>query len=118
MRPIEFGTDKINMKEVPAGTEAIFRFKELPKIVETERYGEKYSFPITLISHPSHPLLEDGPIDVVWESKSNCARDLYNAINDEEGDQKWRNMVLKAYDKSKWKLARFDSGQYKIWMME
>ena len=118
MRPIEFGSDKIRMKEVPAGADALFTFNELPKIIETEQYGEKFSFPITLISHPSHPLLEDGPIQAVWESKSNCAKELYNAIHNKEGDEKWRNMVLKAYNKSKWKLARFDSGQYKIWMME
>jgi hypothetical protein len=118
MRPIEFGNDKIRMKEVPAGTEAIFRFKELPEIVETEQYGEKYSFPITLYSHPSHPLLDDGPIEAVWESKSGCARELYNAIHTKTNDKKWHDIVLKAYNKSKWKLARFDSGQYKIWMME
>tara|TARA_R100001163_G_C5011870_1_gene157502 strand:+ start:186 stop:542 length:357 start_codon:yes stop_codon:yes gene_type:complete len=118
MRPITFGSDTIRMKEVPAGAEAIFRFKELPEIVETEQYGEKYSFPITLHSHPSHPLLEDGPIDVVWESKSGCARELYNAIHNEGDDKKWKEIVLKAYNKSKWKLVRFDSGQYKIWMME
>ena len=117
MRPIEFGSDKIRMKEVPPGAEAVFNFNELPKLIETE-FGEKYSFPITLHSHPSHPLLEDGPIEAVWESKSGCAKDLYNAIHNEGDDQKWRNIVLKAYDKAQWKLARFDSGQYKIWMME
>lgn len=118
MRPIEFGNDKIRMKEVLPGADAVFTFNGLPEIIDTEQYGEKYSFPISLISHDSHPLLSDGPIEAVWESKSNCAKELYNAVHNKGDDKKWTEIVLKAYNNSKWKLARFDSGQYKIWMME
>ena len=51
MENFGFGS-KPRMKEVPKGTEAIFSFNGEPEIVETE-YGEKFSFPITLISHDS-----------------------------------------------------------------
>ena len=112
MRPIEFGTDKIRMKEVPAGAEAIFRFNGEPELVETE-YGEKFSFPVTVLSHPSYPLLEDGPIDMVWESKSQCAKQLYEGLEN-KNDLSWHKELLKAYSKSKWQLARFDSGTYHI----
>ena len=41
MENIEFGFgNKPRMKEVPPGTEAIFRFNGKPEIIETD-YGEK-----------------------------------------------------------------------------
>jgi hypothetical protein len=116
MRPIEFGSDTIRMKEVPAGTEAVFSFNGKPKLVETD-FGEKYSFPITLISHPSHPLLEDGPIDMVWESKSQCAKQLFEGLPNKE-DPEWHKILQKAYSDSKWQLTRFDSGVYHLVVLE
>ena len=97
------------MREVPPGTEAIFSFKGEPEIVETE-YGEKFSFPITLISHDSHPLLEDGPIDMSWESKCQAAKQLFNDLNDNK--TKYHKELKQAYKDSKWQLTRFDSGAY------
>jgi hypothetical protein len=119
MRPIEFGSDTIRMKEVPPGAEATFSFNGDPSIIETE-YGMKYSFPITLLSHPDYPLLKEGPIDMVWESKSACAKQLWNELDlmNLGKDEKFYKAVKKAYDKGKWKLARFDSGIYKLWIME
>ena len=76
------------MREVPPGTEAKFRFNGAPSIVETE-WGEKYSFPIVLISHDSYDSL---PIDCSWESKSMVAKEVYN--------------------NAKWQLTRFDTGAY------
>jgi hypothetical protein len=64
------------MREVPPGTEARFRFNGPAEIVDTE-WGEKYSFPIVLISHDSYDAL---PIDCNWESKSMVAKEVYNAI--------------------------------------
>ena len=119
MRPIEFGSDTIRMKEVPAGTEAIFSFNGKPKLVETD-FGEKYSFPITLISHPSHPLLDDGPINMDWESKSQCAKQLYENIDGKYGkdDLEFHKILKKAYSDSKWQLTRFDSGVYHLVVLE
>jgi len=119
MRPIEFGSDTIRMKEVPAGTEAVFSFNGKPKLVETD-FGEKYSFPITLISHPSHPLLDDGPIDMVWESKSQCSKQLFENIlpSSIKDDPDWYKILQKAYKESKWQLTRFDSGVYHLVVLE
>ena len=100
------------MKEVPLGTEAIFSFNGEPEIVETE-YGEKFSFPITLYSHNSYPLLEDGPMNMDWESKSQCAASLYeDLINGTE--LSWHKELLKFYKKNKWQLTRYDNGAYYI----
>lgn len=104
----EYGT-KPTMKEVPAGTEAIFSFNGEPEIIDTE-YGEKFSFPITLISHDSHPLLEDGPINMSWESKSDAAKQLYNDLNDDK--VKYHKELKQAYKENKWQLTRFDTGTY------
>ena len=117
MRPIEFGSDKIRMKEVPAGTEAIFRFKELPEIVDTEQYGEKYSLPITLFQHPSYESLPKAGIEMKWESKANACQALYNYIYDAPDVMKefdWD--VSKEFTKS-WKLHRFETGGYQLEQM-
>lgn len=108
---ISFGGGNPRMKEVPPGTEAVFRFKGDPTIIETE-WGDKYSFPILLISHDSHPLLKDGPQEMVWDSKSQCAKQLYEAyILDVNGKD---TPFYKAYTKEKWELARFENGVYMI----
>jgi len=97
------------MKEVPPGAEAVFTFRGDPKLVETE-YGEKYSFPITLISHPSYPLLADGPMEMEWQSKCGSAKQLFNGLNDQEYSLHTR--LLKHYKGSHWTLTRFDTGAY------
>ena len=110
---------KPRMKEVPAGTEAIFSFNGEPEIVETD-YGEKFSFPITLISHdsypqlndPSHPGYTEESIEMAWESKSVCAKQLYNDLNDSK--TKYHKELKEAYKNDKWQLTRFDNGAYFI----
>ena len=97
-----FGSNP-KMREVPPGTEAKFQFNGAPSIVETE-WGEKYSFPIVLISHDSYDSL---PIKCNWESKSQVAKELLEAHK--KGDNK---PFLKAYAESKWQLTRFDTGAY------
>jgi hypothetical protein len=108
MEKFNFGT-KPSMKEVPPGTEAIFSFNGEPVIIDTE-YGEKFSFPITLISHDSHPLLEDGPMDMTWQSKCQAAKQLYNDFYDPKA--KYYKELQEAYKKNKWQLTRFDTGTY------
>ena len=110
MENIDFGFgNKPRMKEVPAGTEAIFRFNGKPENIETD-YGEKFSFPITLISHDSHPLLKDGPQNMDWESKCSAAVQLLKDLADEKGQ--YHKELVKAYKDSKWQLTRFDTGAY------
>jgi len=101
-----FGSNP-KMREVPAGTEAKFQFNGAPSIVETE-WGEKYSFPIVLISHDSYDSL---PIDCQWESKSMVAKEIYMAYNNSE-DLSYVKAFKEAYKSSKWQLTRFDTGQY------
>jgi hypothetical protein len=108
MENFSYGS-KPRMKEVPPGTEAIFSFNGEPEVIDTE-YGEKFSFPITLISHDSHPLLENGPINMHWESKSDAAKQLYNDLNDTK--TKYHKELIQAYKESKWQLTRFDTGVY------
>jgi hypothetical protein len=108
MEKFGFGS-KPRMKEVPKGTEAIFSFNGEPKIIDTE-YGEKFSFPITLISHDSHPLLADGPMNMNWESKSDAAEQLYKDLNDTK--TKFHKELKQAYKDNKWQLTRFDTGVY------
>ena len=100
------------MKEVPPGATAVFSFKELPQLVETE-YGEKYSFPIVLIEHPSYDTL---PLNMTWQSKCQSAKQLYNGLEKHlekkldltEFDKK----LKKHYFGSSWILTRFDTGAY------
>ena len=97
------------MKEVPPGQTAVFSFRGDPELVETD-YGEKYSFPITLISHSSYPLLEDGTMDMLWQSKCQSAKQLFNGLNDQE--YSLHKELKKHYAKSAWTLTRFDTGAY------
>ena len=89
------------MREVPPGTEAKFQFNGSPSIVETE-WGEKYSFPIVLISHDSYASL---PFDCNWESKSQVAKEVYDVYNKNKE-------FIEVYNNAKWQLTRFDTGAY------
>ena len=100
-KKFSFGTNP-SMREVPPGTEAKFSFNGLPTLIETE-WGQKYSFPIILISHDSYDSL---PIKCNWESKSMVAKEIF----DEYG--KNNTTFIKAYKKCEWQLTRFDTGAY------
>ncbi len=97
------------MKEVPPGQTAVFSFRGDPELIETE-YGEKYSFPITLISHPSYPLLADGPMNMDWQSKCASAKQLFNGLNDKS--YSLYKALNDRYEKHTWTLTRFDTGAY------
>ena len=95
-----FGSNP-KMREVPAGTEAKFQFNGKPSIVETE-WGEKFSFPIILISHDSYDTL---PFDCNWESKSMVAKEVFIAYEQNKD-------FKEVYNTAKWQLTRFDTGAY------
>ena len=114
-----FGS-KPRMKEVPLGADAIFTFSGEPELVETE-WGEKYSFPITLLHHPEYPLLKDGPIDMIWQSKCQSARQIYRSLFHHDtvenqlpakDSESFYKLLKKHYEKSQWRLDRFDNGAY------
>ena len=102
------------MKEVPPGANAVFTFRGLPELIETE-YGEKYSFPITLISHPSYDTL---PLDMDWQSKCQSAKQVYSGLIEHDTidaaiqDDKFHKKLKKHYEDSTWRLDRFDTGAY------
>ncbi len=94
------------MLEVPLGGKAKLRFNGKPEIVETE-WGEKYSFPITLLSHDSY---DSFPINCNWESKCMVAKELYHEYVKDDRKAPYKA----AYDNSEWELTRFDNGAYWI----
>jgi len=102
------------MKEVTPGQYAVFTFRGEPTLVETE-YGEKYSFPITLISHPSYDTL---PLDMDWQSKCQSAKQVYRGLMKHDTidaaiqDEKFYHKLKKHYENSTWRLDRFDTGAY------
>ena len=103
-----FGSNP-SMKEVVPGTEAKFTFAGKPELIETE-WGEKFSFPINLLSHDSYSSF---PIKCNWESKSQVAKELYTVYHNTEDTKEYKNF-LDAYFKSEWQLTRFDTGAYWI----
>jgi len=105
------------MKEVTPGKYAVFSFRGEPTLVETE-YGEKYSFPITLISHPSYDTL---PLDMDWQSKCQSAKQVYRGIVEHNTIENqlpakdsldFQKKLKKHYEDSTWRLDRFDTGAY------
>tara|TARA_Y100000310_G_scaffold155325_1_gene154807 strand:+ start:279 stop:671 length:393 start_codon:yes stop_codon:yes gene_type:complete len=125
------------MDEVPPGQHAIFRFTGPGKIVTTEKYGEKYSFPVEVSYHPSYDTLPPLSSNVVdrkkkeaqldgqtitceWETKCQSAKQLYYALFDASEpnvvdmtrDDKFALKLEKHYEKDLWRLTRFDTGAY------
>lgn len=77
---LTFGVEP-TMREVPPGMNAEFTLGETNdtlkwKIVETE-WGTKYSFPITLLSHPSYDDIPSSGLKMDWQSKSKAAEGLF-----------------------------------------
>ena len=125
-KSFSFGSIPV-MREVPPGLHAKFRFTGPGKVVETEQYGEKLSFPISLSFHPSYdtlpPLpdnvvdrdkkeaqLEGQTIDCNWQTKCQSAKQLVKQL--EDSSDKWNKELKQHYEKSEWQLTRFDTGAY------
>ena len=125
-KSFSFGSIPV-MREVPPGLSAKFHFTGPGKVVETEQYGEKLSFPISLSFHPSYdslpPLpdnvvdrdkkeaeLEGQTIDCNWQTKCQSAKQLMKQLND--SSDKWNKELKQHFEKSEWQLTRFDTGAY------
>ena len=104
-----FGTTS-RMKEVPTGEHAELKFSGKMDIVETD-WGEKYSFEILLLSHPSYESIPKEGIETTWESKSACAAQLMHAVT-EMGNAKGVDNELSKALTEKWKLSRTPEGTY------
>ena len=115
MTGISFGVDP-NMREVPPGEHAVIEFGDIKewKVVETD-WGQKYSFPITVYSHPSYESIPKAGLFMYWESKSVAAQSLHSWIYDGDGD-KYKILTfdfdLEKEVYRKWKLSRHETGGY------
>ena len=124
-KSFSFGSIPV-MREVPPGQHAKFRFTGPGKIVETEQYGEKLSFPISLSYHLSYDTLPPLPDNVVdrdkreaelegqtiecnWQTKCQSAKQLMKQL---ENVDEFSKELKQHYEKSEWQLTRFDTGAY------
>jgi len=109
---ISFGVEP-NMREVPSSQYALMKLGDFAewKIVDTE-WGDKYSFPIILIEHPSYPSIPKEGLNIQWESKSIAAKKLYHWIYNEDGTVGTFDFDIDKEIKGNWKLIRTDSGTY------
>jgi hypothetical protein len=106
---------KPSMSELPKGGKATFSFRGLPLTVDTE-YGIKWSFPITLISHPTHSFLNREKENIEWVTIATSAKMLFKNLGLDE-DNKPDPKIEKAYGEAYaegnvWCLNRFDTGAY------
>ena len=114
MGKITFGAPD-NMSEVPKGQTATFKLgKPEDWTIEDTEWGEKYTIPIVLLSHPSYESISKKGISMQWQSKSVAAKSLYYWMYNEE-------QVLKVFDHDMSKdldavieWARLESGKYRL----
>ena len=105
------------MREVPTGQHAVIKFGKFVewKTIETE-WGQKYSFPIPLFSHPSYESIPSKGIKCNWLSKSVAAKSFFNWIFEDglpENPKTFDFDIGKEFE-SKWKLTRLETGGYRI----
>jgi hypothetical protein len=114
-KKLSFGTEP-TMREVPPGQFAIIKFGKFSdwKIVETEKYGEKYDFPITLLEHPSYESIPKAGIQMRWQSKAYAGEAMYNYIYDAADVMKTFDWDVNKEFEGTWKLHRFETGGYQL----
>jgi hypothetical protein len=107
-----FGTES-KMKALEPGQTATLRFLGDPKVVDTE-YGEKYSIPILLLSHPLYSSIPpdamnvDAGLKMVWETKAQVVeKDLIPLLKESKEFQK-------DYLGHTWELRVDDGGAYRL----
>ena len=101
-----FGTTS-KMKALEPGQKATLRFLDQPKVVESE-WGEKYSIPILLLTHPSYPSLSSKGMEVIWETKARIIeKDLIPLLKESKEFQK-------DYLEHTWEIRVSDDGAYWI----
>jgi len=99
-----FGASSV-MREVPAGQTALIEFNGKAEKVETD-WGDKFSFKILIISHPSYDTIPKEGLESVWQSKSQAAENLFTALT--SGIKE----LTKAYEEGRWELIRSPEGTY------
>lgn len=99
-----FGATSV-MREVPPGETAVIRFNGKCNVVDTD-WGEKYSFKILIISHPSYDSIPKGGIESTWQSKCQAAENLMKALSSGQ------KLLTKAFENERWELIRSPEGTY------
>ena len=99
-----FGASSV-MREVPAGQTAVIKFNGKTEKVETD-WGDKFSYPILIFSHPSYESISKAGIESVWQSKSQASENLFTALS--QGIKE----LTKAFDEERWELIRSQEGVY------
>jgi hypothetical protein len=99
-----FGATSV-MREVPPGQTAVIKFNGKSEKVETD-WGDKFSYPILIYSHPSYESIPKEGIESVWQSKSQASENLFTAL--ESGIDN----LTKAYHEERWELIRSQEGVY------
>ena len=99
-----FGAASV-MREVPPGQTAVIKFNGKAEKVDTD-WGDKFSYPILIFSHPSYESIPKEGIESVWQSKSQASENLFSAL--ESGIDN----LTKAFNEEKWELIRSQEGVY------
>ena len=99
-----FGAASV-MREVPPGQTAVIKFNGKAEKVETD-WGDKFSYPIIIYSHPSYESISKEGIESVWQSKSQASENLFSAL--ESGIDN----LTKAFNQERWELIRSQEGVY------
>jgi len=99
-----FGAASV-MREVTPGQTAVIKFNGKAEKVETD-WGDKFSYPILIYSHPSYESIPKDGIESVWQSKSQASENLFTALS--QGIKE----LTKAFDEEKWELIRSQEGVY------
>jgi len=99
-----FGAASV-MREVPPGETAMIKFNGKAEKVETD-WGDKFSYPILIFSHPSYDSIPKEGIESVWQSKSQASENLFTALS--QGIKE----LTKAHEEDKWELIRSQEGVY------
>ena len=99
-----FGAASV-MREVPPGQTAVIKFNGKAEKVDTD-WGDKFSYPILIYSHPSYESIPKEGIESVWQSKSQASENLFSAL--ESGIDN----LTKAFNEARWELIRSQEGVY------
>jgi len=99
-----FGAASV-MREVPPGQTAVIKFNGKAEKVDTD-WGDKFSYPILIFSHPSYESIPKEGIESVWQSKSQASENLFSAL--ESGIDN----LTKAFNEERWELIRSQEGVY------
>jgi hypothetical protein len=99
-----FGAPSI-MKAIQSGEKALFKFQGEPVVVDTE-WGEKYSVPILLLSHPQYPKISSKGMKMNWQSGAKVLTDVIDLFK--TGNKEFN----KDYYELTWELTCADDGSY------